>query len=157
MNSSCVGKCTAWVCLRWMFFAPWQGDSFHAICDGCDDVVCYDCFLEAQLTPKCTPAFEHSTSSGRAVTIHGLEIDEGYWRATTSSTTILACYNPDACVGGITGTSSYCTEGSEGPCKEWCCLVSIKVLLSVWITQTRGFKQALNMFFICGSKGTRHV
>ncbi|CAN0398759.1 unnamed protein product, partial [Ectocarpus sp. 13 AM-2016] len=43
-----------------------------------------------------------------------LHIDEGYWRATTKSDNILACYNEDACSGGQTGVDSFCASGYTG-------------------------------------------
>ena len=47
-----------------------------------------------------------------------LLIERGYWRATNSSETVLACYNGDACLGGETGTSDFCSKGYEGPCRK---------------------------------------
>ena len=47
-----------------------------------------------------------------------LLIERGYWRATDSSETVLACYNGDACLGGETGTSDFCSQGYEGPCRK---------------------------------------
>ena len=59
---------------------------------------------------------DHATSSGGNVTLQTLSIERGYWRATASSTEVLACYNADACLGGVTGTPGYCLDGYEGPC-----------------------------------------
>ncbi|CAN0574824.1 unnamed protein product, partial [Laminaria digitata] len=59
---------------------------------------------------------DHSTSDGGNITLQALSIDRGFWRATASSTEVLACYHIDACVGGVTGTSDYCLDGYEGPC-----------------------------------------
>ncbi|CAM9340915.1 unnamed protein product, partial [Hapterophycus canaliculatus] len=44
-----------------------------------------------------------------------LNIDKGYLRATNTSDIILACYNPDACSGGLTGSDGFCTSGYKGP------------------------------------------
>ncbi|CAM9812920.1 unnamed protein product, partial [Ectocarpus sp. 6 AP-2014] len=44
-----------------------------------------------------------------------LNIDGGYWRTTTESDNILACYNADACNGGQTGADSFCASGYTGP------------------------------------------
>ncbi|CAM9792296.1 unnamed protein product, partial [Ectocarpus sp. 12 AP-2014] len=44
-----------------------------------------------------------------------LNIDEGFWRATNESDSILACYNADACIGGQTGADSFCASGYKGP------------------------------------------
>ena len=62
---------------------------------------------------------EHSNSSGGTITLEAISIQPGYWRATGSSTDIVACYNTEACLGGVSGTAGYCLEGYEGPC-EWC-------------------------------------
>lgn len=69
------------------------------------------------MVPLCSDVIPHSTSDGGLVTLETLSIDPGYWRATNSSTEVLACYNVDACVGGITGATEYCVEGYEGPCE----------------------------------------
>ncbi|CAN0288143.1 unnamed protein product, partial [Scytosiphon promiscuus] len=49
------------------------------------------------------------------VTLERLFVERGYWRATPTSTNVLACYHPDACLGGVTGATGYCHEGYEGP------------------------------------------
>ena len=71
--------------------------------------------------PECTAlsvaGIEHASSAGGVVTLAGLKIDQGYWRATASSTNILECYNGDACRGGITGGAEYCSEGYKGACE----------------------------------------
>lgn len=59
---------------------------------------------------------EHANSSGGVVTVEDLVIDEGYWRATATSTSVLECYNADACLGGL--GSGECADGYEGPCKR---------------------------------------
>ena len=58
----------------------------------------------------------HATSAGGAATAETISIDRGYWRATLSSTEVLACYNADACLGGVTGAAGFCLEGYKGPC-----------------------------------------
>ena len=52
------------------------------------------------------------------MSLEELDIDEGYWRATNTSKTILECYNTDACKGGKTGAQGYCDAGyaDTGPC-----------------------------------------
>ncbi|CAM9150882.1 unnamed protein product, partial [Ectocarpus sp. 6 AP-2014] len=92
-----------------------SGTLYEAICDGCP-VECEGCsFEEPRLVPKCSDALEHSNSSGGNVTLDALVIEPGYWRATPSSENVLECYNTDACLGGVTGSESYCLEGYEGP------------------------------------------
>lgn len=59
----------------------------------------------------------NTRSEGGPATLEMISIDKGYWRATNSSRDVLACYNADACLGGLTGTAEYCLEGYEGPCK----------------------------------------
>ncbi|CAM9570296.1 unnamed protein product, partial [Ectocarpus sp. 6 AP-2014] len=43
-----------------------------------------------------------------------LSIAPRYWRATDTSDNILACYNPDACSGGVTGSERFCASGYNG-------------------------------------------
>lgn len=69
------------------------------------------------MAPMCRDAMEHSFSDGGTGTLEMLSIERGYWRATPSSEDVLACYNADACLGGVTGAAGYCLEGYEGPCK----------------------------------------
>ena len=97
----------------------WQsGDPYEAVCDGCR-IVCDGCvFAEPLLAPMCSEVVAHSTSSGGKTTLEALSIERGYWRATNSSENVLACYHPDACSGGMTGTPGYCLEGYKGPCKQ---------------------------------------
>lgn len=92
-----------------------SGDPYDAACHGCGQV-CDEC-VEPPLFPTCTDVIPHTASDGGPVTLEMLSIDKGYWRATSSSRQVLACYNADACVGGLTGTADYCLEGYEGPCK----------------------------------------
>lgn len=100
----------------------WQsGDPYEAVCDGCQ-TSCDGCFFDEPLVvPQCSEVLDHAASTGGNITLELLSIDHGYWRATASSTDVLACYNADACLGGVTGTAEYCLEGYEGPC-ECCCL-----------------------------------
>eukprot|EP00752_Nemacystus_decipiens_P009914 g8846.t1 len=92
-----------------------SGDPYRVACDGCD-TTCDSCsFEEPPLVPMCTDVMEHAFSDGGTDTLEMLSIERGYWRATPSSEVILACYNADACLGGMTGTSGYCLEGYEGP------------------------------------------
>lgn len=91
------------------------------ICDGC--LATYDncIFEEPVLVPRCISmsdaGIEHASSSGGVTTIEQLNIDQGYWRVTPTSTLVLECYNSDACKGGLTGRDDYCSEGYNGACK----------------------------------------
>ena len=73
------------------------------------------------LVPQCISmsdaGIEHASSIGGISAIEELDIDQGYWRATTDSIYILQCYNPDACKGGMTGTADFCEKGYQGPCE----------------------------------------
>lgn len=94
-----------------------MGDPYKVICSGCQ-TTCHNCSYEkAALVPICASALEHSNSSGGTTTLETLSIDSGYWRANTTSDKVLACFNADACLGGVTGMDGYCREGYEGPCE----------------------------------------
>lgn len=90
-------------------------DIYDIVCHGCD-TVCNNCSFEGT-TPFCAEELDHSFSAGGNVTLEMLSIEEGYWRATDTSEKILACYNADACRGGLTGAPEYCEDGYEGPCE----------------------------------------
>ena len=83
-------------------------------CSGCD-------YGQTIIVPECVllldEGIEHVSSSGGVTTLESLEIDRGYWRATNSSRDILQCHNGDACKGGITGATDYCSEGYRGACE----------------------------------------
>lgn len=90
--------------------------------------MCFDCpswdecsgcsITRGDVTHTCAAPLEHTTSEEQGVTLETLKIDEGYWRATTESDIILACYNTDACRGGETGAEDFCASGYNGPCDE---------------------------------------
>lgn len=92
------------------------GSLFETVCDGCG-TQCPRCIIPGE-TPECTVVLDHTRSNGGYTTIDELMVDSEYWRATATSEDILACYNPDACLGGVTGTTEYCDEGYQGPCEE---------------------------------------
>ncbi|CAM9682647.1 unnamed protein product, partial [Laminaria digitata] len=54
-------------------------------------------------------------SRGGNVTLENISVNQGFWRATSSSREVLQCYNENACIGGVTGSPGYCEEGYEGP------------------------------------------
>ena len=87
------------------------------MCYRCGD--CETCTVDKpDNIPTCLTAIEHSISSGgNLVTLETLSIEEGYWRATNISTTVLACYNRHACAGGVTDSLDYCSDGYKGPCE----------------------------------------
>eukprot|EP00903_Cladosiphon_okamuranus_P018661 g17175.t2 len=92
-----------------------SGNPYAVVCDGCQ-TACDGCsFEEPPMVPMCMAVMQHVFSDGGTDTLEVLSIERGYWRATPSSEDILACYNVDACLGGVTGTSGYCLEGYEGP------------------------------------------
>lgn len=92
---------------------------YDSVCVGCplwDD--CQNCTMsEITSGPVCSRAPEHTTANEFGNTLETLSIQTGYWRATTSSDIILACYNPRACRGGQTGTETFCRDGYTGACK----------------------------------------
>ena len=88
---------------------------FDIVCKGCD-TQCNGCTVEDK-EPICLEKLEHSNSMGGNTTLESLLIEPGYWRATNTSTDILACYNTGACLGGLTGEQDFCAEGYEGPCE----------------------------------------
>lgn len=92
-----------------------QGDRYSDVCSGC--VACSDCDVaDSTDVPTCTNVLDNTQSAGNTIVLETILIDSGYWRATPSSRDILACHNPDACLGGETGAADYCAEGYEGPC-----------------------------------------
>lgn len=91
------------------------GALFETVCKGCD-TQCSGCTVEGE-EPICLEELGHSTSAGGNTSLESLLIERGYWRATNTSMDILACYNAEACLGGLTGGKDYCSEGYEGPCE----------------------------------------
>ncbi|CAM9855851.1 unnamed protein product, partial [Ectocarpus sp. 4 AP-2014] len=92
-----------------------EGGRYEAVCDGCpaaDDGITMGV---ENLVPTCTETLENTRSDGANTSIEDIRIDPGYWRATTTTRTILPCYNAAACLGGITGEAGYCREGYYGP------------------------------------------
>lgn len=65
----------------------------------------------------CFDELDHSSSVGGNTTIELLSIDQGFWRATNTSPDIFACYNTEACGGGVTGSEDFCRKGYMGPCQ----------------------------------------
>ena len=86
---------------------------YEVFCLGCD-TECVNCIVEEHV-PICTDTLEHSESYGGNTSLENIYINEGFWRASSSSRNVLQCHNEDACVGGVTGSDDYCEEGYEGP------------------------------------------
>ena len=90
------------------------------VCGGCpprED--CHNCTVDdSNLDATCSMALEHTTATGPDSTLETLSIDEGYWRATTTSSDILPCFNKAACLGGQTGSATVCDDGYMGPCER---------------------------------------
>lgn len=100
-------------------FAASQSEKFfETVCDGCGTFPECNFDVGGNETPNCVEQIEHATSAGGNHTLEMLSIDAGYWRATETSTDVRACYNAKACCGGMTGISSYCQDGYEGPCES---------------------------------------
>ncbi|CAN0437324.1 unnamed protein product [Ectocarpus sp. 12 AP-2014] len=102
-------------------------------CPGWDE--CSSCTIESgDTTPTCEAPLEHTSADAESITLETLHIDEGYWRATTKSENILACYNEDACSGGQTGVDSFCASGYTGP---YCAVCETEFSTSFGHTCTR--------------------
>lgn len=93
---------------------------YDSICSGCPSWEdCQNCTVgELASAPICSTALEHTTTNGSGSTLETLSVDEGYWRATSDSNTILPCYNVKACAGGQTGTETFCNDGYSGACER---------------------------------------
>ncbi|CAM9858548.1 unnamed protein product, partial [Ectocarpus sp. 12 AP-2014] len=90
---------------------------FEAVCVDCPPWgECAGCTIgKGDVTSTCEAPLEHTTAREPGLTLETLNIDGGYWRTTTESDNILACHNPDACRGGLTGADSFCASGYKGP------------------------------------------
>lgn len=95
-----------------------KGDTrFAGICQRCNGP-CQGCMIEDNTSvPICTPLFTHAQSTGGTTTIEGVMVDSEYWRSSNQSTDVLSCFNPEACLGGLTDDPGYCRVGYEGPCE----------------------------------------
>ena len=93
---------------------------YDSICSGCPSWEdCQNCTVgELASPPICSNALDHTTTNGSGSTLETLSVDGGYWRASSDSDTILACYNVKACAGGQTGTETFCNDGYMGPCES---------------------------------------
>ena len=93
---------------------------YTTVCDGCPERQdCDDCTIDHETNrPTCSAVLDHTSAKVAGILLEELEIDNGYWRATSTSKLIFKCYNTDACKGGKTGTHSYCDTGyaDKGPC-----------------------------------------
>eukprot|EP00752_Nemacystus_decipiens_P013346 g11816.t1 len=91
---------------------------FGTVCFECPEWdKCLGCTIaNGRVTPTCEAPLEHTSAEEPGVTLATLTIDGGYWRATPDSEIVLECYNEDACLGGKTGSDSYCAPEYTGPC-----------------------------------------
>lgn len=100
------------------FFLLQSGNVLEVACNGCR-ASCQGCAVEESLgVPTCIQAMQHSTSSGGGTTLETVSINPGFWRATSTSKDLLACYRDEACLGGVTGSPDYCANSYEGPCER---------------------------------------
>ena len=132
---------------------PQSDELFETVCAGCPGP-CNACDFD-EWVPSCSTLSEagvaHASSPGGDTRIEDLVIEKGYWRATKTSSTVLACYNEDACPGGITNGS--CSPGYNGPCKYSPCRYISRGDLSVFtIYCVRGFAALL-----CLARGWRYI
>ncbi|CAM9114240.1 unnamed protein product [Ectocarpus sp. 8 AP-2014] len=96
---------------------------FGRVCFDCGDFEddCPFCYMKGgNAMPACEAPLEHTTATEPGTTVETLVINEGYWRASTKSNNILACYNEEACIGGQTGAYSFCAPGYNGPYCDVC-------------------------------------
>ncbi|CAN0274489.1 unnamed protein product, partial [Scytosiphon promiscuus] len=66
-------------------------------------------------TSTCEEPLVHTTADKDGLVLETLNIDAGFWRPTNKSETMRACFNPDACSGGITGSDTFCASAYRGP------------------------------------------
>ena len=93
-------------------------ERYNRVCGGCQPE-CRNCILgDSNLDATCSNELEHTTATGPVNTLETLSIDKGYWRATNASSDILACFNKAACLGGQTGSATFCDDGYMGPCER---------------------------------------
>ena len=92
---------------------------YETVCDGCgSQEECSGCIVkDNNQTHVCTEVLDHTDSQGGTATLETLVLDPGHWRATNSGRQIMACFNKDACGGGLTGKPDNCSTGYEGPCE----------------------------------------
>ena len=89
------------------------------MCSDCPDWDrCVGCSIENEYNaPVCEEPLDHTLANEPGVTLKTLNIVPGYWRATSTSDKVLACYNPDACSGGVTGAEAFCASGYKEACE----------------------------------------
>lgn len=98
-------------------FLSQSGNALEVACNGCR-ASCQGCSVEESVgVPICTQVMQHSTSFGGGTTLETVSINPGFWRATSTSKEIFACYRDEACLGGVTGSPDYCANSYEGPCE----------------------------------------
>ncbi|CAN0378106.1 unnamed protein product [Ascophyllum nodosum] len=90
---------------------------YETVCNGCGALSeCSRCTTQdMNYVPACEEVFDHTDSQSGTATLETLVLEAGYWRATKTSRQVLACFNKDACDGGLTGDPNYCSAGYEGP------------------------------------------
>eukprot|EP00752_Nemacystus_decipiens_P005318 g4824.t1 len=90
---------------------------YETVCLDCPDWdECLGCSIaRGNVVPTCEAPLEHTEAKENGSTLETLSIAGGYWRASNDSDKIMACYNADACIGGLTGAEDYCAQGYTGP------------------------------------------
>lgn len=85
------------------------------VCSRCWDV--YDYFeLSVDLEPVCEDLPRGVEASSEGMTLASFNLEEGYYRISADSHSVLECDKEEACVGGDT-VGQYCAPGYQGPCK----------------------------------------
>ena len=96
-----------------------QNDAYDRVCAGCLPwIECDDCIIsDSNLDTTCSKTLEHTSANERGCTLETLLIENACWRATVKHSTIVACYNNDACLGGQTVAGNVRYGSYKGPCE----------------------------------------
>lgn len=69
-------------------------------------------------TPSCQKLPVGTVGRSSGTTVSSLTLQEGYYRISNNSVTILTCYRQESCVGGD-DSDNYCAVGYGGPCESY--------------------------------------
>ena len=74
----------------------------------------------------CSPCMSHAVCEGKTT----INLDDGYWRLNTNSTTLIHCPNVDACLGGYEPQNQFPVKWATGYdgylCTQWAVLDDVK-------------------------------
>ncbi|CAM9623221.1 unnamed protein product [Scytosiphon promiscuus] len=102
----------ALLCVDESFYLEWDYNvsAYATACVACDCSNCTTSYPDQALL--CSPVMEHTTSPTADGTIESLDLSQGYWRSSSTSTVIRECYETESCTGG---SEEYCKIGYSGP------------------------------------------